>query len=93
MTESQYQKKCIEHLKQERIYYVNIHGGGWTGKGTPDLITCIDGHFVAFELKVDKNTLSPDQVVRKNQIEKSGGGFFSPTSVEDFIKIIKEKKK
>ena len=59
--ETKLQQKCIEYLQSEGIYYINIHGGGWGAKGAPDLITCINGRFIAFELKVDNNDMQPDK--------------------------------
>ena len=87
-SESKFQSTCITHLKQLNIYYVNVHGGGWTGKGTPDLLVCSNGRFIAFELKVGNNTLQEDQKVRRNRILKNGGLFYSPTTIEEFKKIM-----
>lgn len=90
MLEKNLQSKCIKYLKDKKIYYVNKYGDGRTGKGTPDLLVCLNGRFVAFELKVGKNGLQDDQVIRKKQIEKSGGLVFSPTTINEFIEIIEE---
>jgi hypothetical protein len=32
---------------------INVHGGVYTERGTPDIIGCIDGRLVAFECKRD----------------------------------------
>lgn len=34
---------------------INIHGGIYTERGTPDIIGCINGRFVAFECKRTEN--------------------------------------
>ena len=88
MTESDLQKEVIEYLKQNKIYYINIHGGGWTGKGTPDLILCFKGKFIAFELKVNSNTLSKAQQIRKMQIERAGGVVYTPQTFKEFKNIM-----
>ena len=88
--ETKLQQKCIEYLQSEGIYYINIHGGGWGAKGAPDLITCINGRFVAFELKVDNNDMQPDQRIHKKRIKNNGGLHYCPQSVNEFIKIVKE---
>lgn len=67
-----------------------MYGSGRTGKGTPDLITCINGRFVAFELKVEGNDLSDAQKIRKIQIERSGGLHYVPRTVEEFRNILEE---
>lgn len=86
--ESKLQDKCIEYLKRKRIYYINKYGDGRSGKGCPDLITCINGKFVAFELKAGDNNLQDDQIIHKNRIIKSGGLHFSPYTIDDFINIV-----
>lgn len=89
-SESALQKKCIAYLKERGLYHINVYGGGRTAKGAPDLITCIGGQFVAFELKVDNNQMQPDQVIHKRRIERSGGEHFTPRTIEEFKKIIEE---
>lgn len=84
------QSACIEYLKSKRIYHVNITPSGWGMKGEPDLITCINGRFVAFELKVGVNQMESDQLVKRDRIVKSGGSHFCPRSFWEFQKIVDE---
>lgn len=86
--EKRLQDKCIAYLKAKNIYYINQFGNGWASKGAPDLIVCINGKFVAFELKVGANNMQADQVIHKRRIERSGGLHFSPYSLEEFIDIV-----
>lgn len=86
--EKKLQDKCIAYLKSKNIYYINKYGDGRSGKGCPDLITCISGKFVAFELKSGKNDMQADQVIHKNRILKSGGEHYSPYTLEEFIEIV-----
>lgn len=88
--ETKLQDKCIDYLKQNRIYYLNLYGDGFSGKGKPDLLACINGKFVAFELKVGANDMQDDQRIHKLRIERSGGLHFSPYTLEEFIAIVKE---
>jgi hypothetical protein len=90
MRETKLQKKCIDYLQSQGIYYINIYGSGRTAKGAPDLIACINGKFVAFELKVDNNDMQPDQRIHKRRILKSGGRHFCPRSLEEFISNVQE---
>ena len=48
--ETKLQDKAIKYLKDNGIYYINKYGDGRTAKGAPDLLVCINGRFVAFEL-------------------------------------------
>lgn len=86
--ESQLQKKCIKHLEEQGVYHLNIYGSGRTGKGAPDLIACINGRFVAFELKVGDNDLSPAQEIHMRQIIRSEGDHYTPRSLEEFKEIV-----
>lgn len=86
--EKKLQDECIKYLKDHGIYYLNVYGSGYTGKGTPDLITCINGRFAAFELKVGHNNMQADQKIHKRRIERSGGLHFVPYTLEEFIKIV-----
>lgn len=91
--EKQLQDKAIRYLKGRGIYYLNLFGDGMSGKGKPDLIVCIKGQFVAFELKVGANGLQDDQIIHKIRIERSGGLHFSPYSFEEFKKIMEDLDK
>lgn len=92
MREKKLQDKCIDYLKHKGIYYINIHGGGWSSKGVPDLTVCINGRFVAFELKVGENDLQDDQKIHRIRIQRSGGLHYSPYTLEEFIKIVEDLK-
>lgn len=86
--EKKLQDKCIAVLRDRGIYYLNLYGDGMSGKGKPDLIACINGLFVAFELKVGANNMQEDQRVHKRRIERSGGLHYTPYTLEEFIKIV-----
>lgn len=86
--EKKLQDKVIRYLKERGIYYLNLFGDGMSGKGKPDIITCINGKFVCFELKVGSNNMQDDQKLHKLWIERSGGLHFSPYSLKEFIEIV-----
>lgn len=88
--EKNLQDKCISYLKGRGIYYLNLFGDGWSGKGKPDLIVCLNGRFVAFELKVGENDLQDDQKIHRLRIRRSGGLHYSPYTLDEFIKIVEE---
>lgn len=93
MRESDLQNKCIKYLKSKKIYHLNLFGDGFTGKGKPDVIVCLNGEFIAFELKVGKNGLQDDQVVHRNRILHSGGKHFAPRTINEFKEIIENENK
>lgn len=86
--EKKLQDKAIEYLKKKDIYHLNLYGDGMSGKGKPDLIVCINGRFVAFELKVGANDMQADQIIHKRRIERSNGLHFSPYTLSEFISIV-----
>lgn len=88
--ESDLQKKCIDYLKSKKIYHLNLYGDGFSGKGKPDLLVCIKGLFVAFELKVGRNDMKDDQRIHKLRIERSGGLHYAPYTLEEFKNIVEE---
>lgn len=88
--ETKLQDKAIKYLKDNGIYYINKYGDGRTAKGAPDLLVCINGRFVAFELKVGSNNMQDDQKIHKIRIERSGGLHYAPYSLEEFIKIVED---
>lgn len=79
------QSKCLDWVKDRDIYVINTHGDGWGGKGKADLYMCVNGLFVAAELKVGANGMSSAQKLHKLWIERNGGIFFSPYTLQEFI--------
>lgn len=90
--EKKLQDKAIDYLKDNNIYHLNLYGDGRSGKGKPDLIACINGRFVAFELKVGSNGLQDDQKIHRSRILRSGGYHYAPYTIEEFIRIIESLK-
>ena len=88
--EKKLQDKVIRYLRERDIYYLNLYGDGRSGKGKPDIIACINGRFVAFELKVGENDLQDDQKIHRLRIRRSGGLHYSPYTMEEFKNIIEE---
>ena len=86
--EKKLQDNAIDHLKDLGIYYLNLYGDGMSGKGKPDLIACIKGRFVAFELKVGENDLQDDQKIHRLRIRRSSGLHFSPYTLDEFKSIV-----
>lgn len=85
------QTKCLKWLGEHHrtdVLPANIHGGGWSSKGFPDIICCIKGKYVAFELKVGKNGMQADQKVWKMRIERAGGLHFVPKTLDEFRTIV-----
>lgn len=89
MLERDIQKKCLDWCKtQENIVAVKFHQSGWTGRGFPDTHLLIDGVPCYFEFKTPTGTLSKAQKIWRDHIQKAGGFYATPTSVNDFIQDV-----
>lgn len=86
--EKKLQDKAIRYLRDRGIYCLNLYGDGFSGKGKPDIIACIGGRFVAFELKVGSNDMQDDQKIHKLKIERSHGLHYAPYTLDEFKSIV-----
>jgi hypothetical protein len=58
--------------------------------GIPDIIACIGGRFVAFEVKVPGNKLTKLQEITLQRIKDAKGQAFKVTSAAEVAAILKE---
>lgn len=84
--EKSIQKAIIAWLKARGAYVFNVHGSAYTPKGTPDLLCCVQGVFVAIEVKGEKGKVSELQQHRLDTIAAAGGIAFVARSVADVEK-------
>jgi len=63
------------------------HGGMYGTAGLPDIICCIKGRFVAFEVKAASGRLTKLQEATMQKIKAAKGEAFKVTSVGD-VKLI-----
>lgn len=73
MTEKQFETKVKQFLKSHDVWFIKIWGGGFQKAGIPDLLCCINGHFVAIELKGTNGTPTELQKYNIRKINESGG--------------------
>ncbi len=73
MTEKQFQIEVIKYLKSINCWHVKIWGGGYQRSGIPDILACINGRFVALELKAESGQATALQTVNIRKIKESGG--------------------
>ena len=52
---------------------VKVHGGPYQDAGTPDILACYKGRFVAIEVKTPSGVVRPEQRVVQKAITSSGG--------------------
>ncbi|MDK2919762.1 MAG: hypothetical protein PWQ37_2495 [Candidatus Petromonas sp.] len=93
MTEKQLQTKVIKYLKSlPNIWFFKVWGGGYQRAGIPDLICCINGVFIAIELKGDNGKPTELQKMNIKNINDAGGigVILYPKGFKEFKKLIKE---
>ena len=97
--------KIITYLKEQgqfaaRIYTTGLYdeklgkyrqSGATTG--VPDVISCINGTFVGFEIKIGKDKLSKQQERVSLQINTAGGFYVITRCWADFVQFYTELTK
>ena len=74
MTETQFQRQVKEFLHSQNIWFVKYWAGGqFTKAGVPDILACVNGHFVGIELKTETGRTSKLQEYNLAKIRQSGG--------------------
>ncbi len=88
MKEQLLQRQIINYLQKRGWAIVTIQS---SKRGTPDILGCIDGRFIAIEVKAPGklNTLKPIQTFQLNAINDAGGIAFAADSLETVKKYIK----
>jgi len=64
------------------------HGGQFGTAGLPDIICCIGGRFVAFEVKTPSGKLTKLQETTIAKIREAKGNAYKVTSVQEVKEII-----
>ena len=79
----------LRHLKTvPNCFCWKEHGGMYGTAGIPDIICCIDGRFVAFEVKTPSGKLTKLQEITIQRINDANGKAYKVTSVEEVIQIL-----
>jgi len=71
-------------------FFWKQHGGQFGTAGLPDVICCINGRFVAFEVKTPSGKLTKLQEATINKINAAGGFARMVTGVDEVKEIIKD---
>lgn len=72
--EKNFENKVKKFLKEQNAYFIKYWGGAmFTKAGVPDLLACVDGHFIGIELKAPNGKPSALQIYNLKEIENAGG--------------------
>lgn len=90
--ESVFQARVTRYLRDKGAYVLNVAGGTQIPKGTPDLVVCYKGRFIALELKTDTGRASPLQKENICEIRRADGyaRVLRPSDWESFINDLED---
>lgn len=71
--EKRFETKIKDYLRSKGCYVLKTFGNAYQAKGTPDLICCVNGHFVAVEVKAKNGKVSDLQWERISEINDANG--------------------
>lgn len=88
--EKNFENKIKAYLKSVGAYFIKTHGDRFSRIGTPDIIACVNGKFVAVEVKATNGKPSDLQIHHIKQINDAGGYgvILYPKDFENFKKSI-----
>lgn len=68
-----YENKIKRYLKERGCYEVKYHGNAYSTNGTPDILACVNGYFLAIEVKAPEGKPTELQLAKIAEIRKAGG--------------------
>ena len=72
-SEKAFENKIKQYLKSQNIWHVKFFANRMTKVGVPDILACVNGRFVAIEVKAEKGKPSEIQLWNIEKIKDSGG--------------------
>lgn len=72
-SEKNFENKIKRYLKESGCYRVKYFGCAYSEAGTPDILACINGYFLAIEVKAQTGTPSELQLTKIQDIRDAGG--------------------
>lgn len=90
LTEADITKQIRKFLIFKRIFHFKAWQGLGSTKGVADIIGCINGRFLAIEVKRENGKLSDHQETFLENVRRSGGIAFVARSINDCIDNLKE---
>lgn len=92
--EKTFETKIKRFLDEEGAWYVKYFANRNTRSGVPDILACVNGYFVAIEVKAQNGHASVLQIHHCTEIRLAGGFAFIlyPSGFEEFKKFIHDLK-
>lgn len=85
-----FENKIKKFLADNGCWYVKYFANSFTKAGIPDLIACVNGYFVAIEVKASNGKPSQLQLYNRDKIREAGGIaiILYPDQWEEFKELI-----
>lgn len=90
MLEQQIQSSILRYLKSKNIYAVKIITA--SKSGVPDILACLKGRFVGFEIKAPRRIGNVSELQKYNiaKIKAAGGEAYIVTSLDEAQAIVEK---
>ena len=90
--EKLFENKVKKHLDSVGAYYVKYFANRMTKSGIPDILACVNGYFLAVEVKAERGKPSPLQIHHRDKIRTAGGMsiILYPDQFEDFKLLVND---
>lgn len=88
--EKTFENQIKQYLDDNDCWYVKFFANSFTKKGIPDILACVNGHFVGIEVKAQNGTPSELQKRNVKKINSFGGYavVVRPDQFEDLQRLI-----
>ena len=93
--EKNFENKIKKFLEEQGCWHVKYFANRMTKSGIPDILACINGYFVAIEVKASNGKPSELQKYHRDKIREANGIsiILYPNQFEDFKYMIMLMKK
>lgn len=89
--EKHIETKIRGYLDGLGAYHVKTHGSVYSRAGVPDIIACVNGKFIAIEVKRPRGVVSELQKANIELIKRAGGVAFIAYSVEEVKRVLQNE--
>lgn len=89
--EKLFENKIKKFLDENNCWYVKFFANAYTKKGIPDLLCCVNGFFLAIEVKAENGKATDLQKLNIDKIRSCGGKaiILKPSQFDDFCELVK----
>lgn len=89
-SEKNFENKIKTYLKDKGCWFVKYFANRMTKSGIPDILVCVNGYFLAIEVKASNGKPSDLQIHHRDAIRKSGGLsiIIYPNQFDDFKLLV-----